>query len=64
VREPASVRYKLIHFYEDADVWELYDLDEDPHELENLYGRQDYQEIQSQLHERLKALQNELGETL
>ena len=26
-------RYKLIHFYYDIDVWELYDLQEDPNEL-------------------------------
>ena len=26
-------RWKLIHFYNDIDQWELYDLQEDPHEL-------------------------------
>ena len=26
-------RYKLIHFYYDIDVWELYDLEEDPNEM-------------------------------
>lgn len=31
-------RWKLIHFYNDIDQWELYDLQEDPHELRNLYG--------------------------
>ena len=31
-------RYKLIHFYNDIDVWELYDLQEDPHEM-NTYGK-------------------------
>ena len=28
-------RYKLIHFYYDIDVWELYDLEKDPNELKN-----------------------------
>ena len=29
-------RYKLIHFYNDIDEWELYDLQKDPHELHNV----------------------------
>jgi arylsulfatase A-like enzyme len=32
-------RYKLIHFYNDVDQWELYDLKNDPHEVKNLYGQ-------------------------
>ena len=32
-------RYKLIHFYNDIDVWELYDLQADPTEMHNLYGQ-------------------------
>jgi len=31
-------RYKLIHFYDDIDAWEFYDLQEDPREMHNLYG--------------------------
>ena len=30
-------RYKLIYFYDD-DVWELYDLKKDPHEMNNIYN--------------------------
>ncbi|MGD8240435.1 MAG: DUF4976 domain-containing protein, partial [Armatimonadota bacterium] len=30
-------RHKLIHFYHDIDAWELYDLERDPHELNNIY---------------------------
>jgi arylsulfatase A-like enzyme len=29
-------RYKLIHFYYDVDVWEFYDLQNDPSEMNNL----------------------------
>jgi len=29
-------RYKLIHFYNDIDEWELFDLQNDPHEIQNL----------------------------
>ncbi len=32
-------RYKLMHFYNDIDHWELYDLQSDPNELNNLYGK-------------------------
>jgi arylsulfatase A-like enzyme len=30
-------RYKLIHFYYDIDAWELYDLQNDPMEMNNVY---------------------------
>ena len=32
-------RYKLIHYYNDIDVWELYDLKKDPTEMHNIYGQ-------------------------
>ncbi len=52
-------RYKLIHFYRDIDVWELYDLQEDPHEMHNLYGRKGYEEVTAQLKEELHRLQQQ-----
>ena len=50
-------RYKLIHFYNDIDEWELYDIQEDPHELDNLYGKDGYGEIAADLKDRLFSLQ-------
>jgi arylsulfatase A-like enzyme len=52
-------RYKLIHFYEDIDVWELYDLENDPHEMNNLLGKAGYEEITAGLQKRLVELQEE-----
>lgn len=52
-------RYKLIHFYDDIDEWELYDLQKDPQEEENLYDHAEYAEIQKQLHQKLKDLQQQ-----
>ena len=52
-------RYKLIHFYDDIDVWELYDLEKDPNEMNNIYGNPEYSEIQKQLEIRLSELQRE-----
>jgi arylsulfatase A-like enzyme len=49
-------RFKLIHFYNDIDHWELFDLEKDPHELNNLYGNSDYQAIQADLHDQLERL--------
>jgi len=57
-------RHKLIHFYGDLDVWELYDLAEDPSELSNLYGQPGYRAVQRDLHRQLDALQRELGDTV
>ncbi|MBT8295365.1 MAG: sulfatase [Gramella sp.] len=50
-------RYKLIHFYDDIDEWELYDLKKDPKEERNLYNDPEYSAIQKDLHEELKQLQ-------
>lgn len=50
-------RYKLIHFYDLVDSWELYDLQEDPTEMNNLYYNPDYSKIVSDLKLKLKELQ-------
>ena len=50
-------RYKLMHFYNDIDVWELYDLQTDPNELHNLYGQPGMEKVTKQLMKRLKQLQ-------
>ena len=50
-------RYKLMHFYNDIDAWELYDLQEDPHEMNNLYGKPGTEEITKRMMEELKKQQ-------
>ena len=55
-------RYKLIHFEGDMDPWELFDLENDPHELENLYGDESYADVQEELHAQLAELRRELGD--
>ena len=52
-----TYRYKLAHFYNDIDTGELYDLQNDPKELKNLYGQNAYAEVQVQMHEKLRMLQ-------
>jgi arylsulfatase A-like enzyme len=37
--------YKLIHFYYDVDEWELYDLKNDPRELNNVYDIASYANV-------------------
>jgi arylsulfatase A-like enzyme len=49
-------RYKLMHFYYDIDEWELFDLQEDPHEMKNLYGDPAYAKVQADLYRQLKEL--------
>ena len=56
-------RYKLIHFYYDIDAWELYDLEKDPNELNNLYDNPGYSEIVAELKAELKSLRNRYGDT-
>ncbi|QED37895.1 sulfatase [Antarcticibacterium arcticum] len=50
-------RYKLMHFYDDIDEWEMYDLEKDPQELKNIYEDPAYAGIRKELHNRLDALQ-------
>ena len=50
-------RYKLIHFYNDIDCWELYDLQEDPQEMDNIYGKPGTEELTKELKAELLKLQ-------
>jgi arylsulfatase A-like enzyme len=50
-------RYKLIHYYNDIDSWELFDLQEDPSEMNNIYGKPGTEEITKELMAELKRLQ-------
>ena len=52
-------RYKLIHFYNDIDAWELYDLKADPQELHNIYGQPGTEKIEKQLRKELLKLQRQ-----
>lgn len=51
-------RYKLIHFYDDIDQWEFYDLKKDPHELHNAIDDEDYVEVIAKMHKKLDSLQS------
>ena len=48
-------RYKLVYYYQN-DEWELFDLVTDPQDQVNLYGKQGYAAITSDLQQRLQAL--------
>ena len=52
-------RFKLIHFYDPIDSWELYDLESDPSEVINMIDDPENQELISTLKNRLNELQEE-----
>ncbi len=56
-------RYKLIHFYYDIDAWELYDLQKDPDELNNVYNNPEYQSVIKDLIIQLQKLREQYGDT-
>ena len=68
-------RYKLIYFYNDGlglegtgwatypPDWELYDLEADPHELNNVYADPAYADVREELKRALWLRQAELGDT-
>lgn len=56
-------RYKLMHFYDDIDTWEFYDLKKDPKELQNLIDDEDYKNIIAVMHQKLDSVQQHYGVT-
>lgn len=61
VRTP---RYSLMHFYNDIDKWELYDLTTDPNQLNDLYGKPGYEEVTKELMQTLKSLQEQYDDPI
>lgn len=57
-------RYKLIHFYQDIDQWELYDLQADPHELHNIYGQPGTEKVTKQMRRELRRLQEQYDDPI
>jgi arylsulfatase A-like enzyme len=55
-------RYKLMHYYEAPEEFELYDLQKDPQELTNLYGKAEHAELVKQLKQRIADLRKETGD--
>ena len=49
-------RYKLMHFYQFGNEWEMYDLKEDPDELANIYGKAGKESLQTDLKKQLVAI--------
>ena len=56
-------RYKLIHFYNDIDEWELYDLKSDPDEMRNVYNGPAYADTVKELTAELKRLREKYKDT-
>mgnify|MGYP003624540283 CR=1 FL=1 len=54
-------RYKIMHFYDDIDTWEFYDLKNDPSELTNLISHKNYETIISTMKVKLDAVQSFYG---
>lgn len=55
--------FKLIHFYNDVDEWEMYDMKADPHEMNNVFGRPEYADKQAELMQLLGDTQKQYGDT-
>ncbi|MGA2536790.1 MAG: sulfatase [Terracidiphilus sp.] len=55
-------RYKFVHFFLDPEEFELYDLQTDPDEKDNLYGKPGYEDLTAHLRARLAELRNETGD--
>ena len=55
-------RYKLIHFYNDCDTWELFDLKKDPTEMKNLYDDPKYKQLAENLKVQLRQLQEKYND--
>ena len=54
-------RWKYIHYFE-ADEYELYDLQSDPHEVNNLYGDPKYDDVVKRLRADMLRLRRKTGD--
>lgn len=52
-------RYKLIHYYYDMDEWELFDLEKDPNEVNNIYSNSENKQLIADLKIRLEEVKKE-----
>ncbi len=59
----ANKRYKLMHFYYDIDQWELYDLEKDPNEMQNVYNDPSYADVREDMHKKLTELRSSYGDS-
>lgn len=67
VRRHYGVRtegWSLMHFYNDIDEWELFDLRNDPAQLHNVYGLPGYERITKKLMKELEKLQIEYDDSI
>ncbi|WP_406683794.1 sulfatase [Seonamhaeicola sp. MEBiC1930] len=55
--------YKLIHFYYDIDKWELYDLEKDPSEMQNVYDNSEYASVKEEMHSHLETMRLKYGDS-
>ena len=56
-------RYALMHFYDDIDNWEMYDIQKDPEEKHNIYNDPAYSAVQKELHSKLDSLRVKYQDT-
>ena len=54
-------KYTLAHFYYNIDVWELYDLEKDPEQLNNIITDPEYAHVVDNLKQQLKMLMATYG---
>lgn len=55
-------RWRLIHYIQEPQGWELFDLENDPEERNNLYGKPEHRARAGELQARLDRMRTELGD--
>ena len=58
-----SKEFKLVHFYNDIDEWELYDRIKDPNEMKNVYDNPEYEKVVKKLTQDLKQMRIQYGDS-
>ena len=57
-------RYSLMRFYGDVNQWELYDLQADPENMHNLYGKPGTRKLTKKLKKQLRQLQEQYDDPI
>ena len=54
----------IVEMVQNIDSWELFDLEKDPHELDNVYGKPGYEKVTADMMKEMNMLQKKYNDPI